>query len=112
MRLVDMKLTAEDKRREEKEMQAGGEPDDYPWELRFTLDGDELDKLGMSGLPKVGEIMDLQAKVKVVGVYASDNATMGSNRSINLQITALGLEPETTGKSAAQTLYGGGGASS
>jgi hypothetical protein len=108
-----MKLTAEDKRREEKEMQAGciGEGD-YPWELRFTLDADELDKLGMSGLPKVGEVMDMQAKVKVVGVYAADSAMSGSNRNISLQITALGLEPETTGKSAAQTLYGGGGGAS
>lgn len=91
-KLVSMKRTAEDKR------QDMGEPcgieataPDYPWGLCIHLDADELDKLGMKQLPAIGTEIPVMVKVKVTRV--SQSAVEGSDeqRSVDLQITDMGI---------------------
>jgi hypothetical protein len=64
----------------------------YPWGLQLTLENDQLQALGISALPKVGETMTLQATVKVTGCNESEREGEEPARSISLQITDLGLE--------------------
>lgn len=91
-KLVSMKRTPEDKRK------GMGEPcaieataPDYPWGLCIHLDGDELDKLGIKQLPAVGTEIPVTVKVKVTRV--SQSAVEGSDeqRSVDLQITDMGI---------------------
>lgn len=90
--MVSMKRTPKDKR---KDM---GEPcsieamaPDYPWGLCIHLDADELDKLGLTELPQVGTEIPVTVKVKVTRV--SQSAVEGSDeqRSVDLQITDMGI---------------------
>ena len=64
---------------------------DYPYGLCLHLDRDEIKKLGMKDLPKVGTEMPISAIVKVTRV--SQSAVEGSDEesSIDLQITDLGI---------------------
>jgi len=73
----------------------------FPFGLSVHLDNVALDKLNMS-LPKVGEIMDLAAAVKVTSVSANEQGDK-LDRSVTLQITDMSLEDE---KTQAETLFG------
>ena len=94
-KLVSMKRSAKDKR---KDM---GEPSgieavapDYPWGLCLNLQADELEKLGIKDLPKVGEEMTVTAKVKVTRVSQSASASPrgeSEHRNVELQVTDLGI---------------------
>ena len=91
-KLASMKRTPEDMR---KDM---GEPaeitsiaPDYPYGLCIHLDKDELDKLGMKDLPKVGTEMPISAIVKVTRVSQSAVEGADEQTSIDLQITDMGI---------------------
>ncbi len=91
-KLASMKRTPEDRR---KDM---GEPapidamaPDYPYGLCIHLDKDELDKLGMKELPKVGTEMPISAIVKVTRVSQSAVEGADEQTSIDLQITDMGI---------------------
>lgn len=64
---------------------------DYPYGLCLHLDRDEIKKLGMKELPKIGTEMPITGIVKVTRV--SQSAVEGSDEesSIDLQITDLGI---------------------
>jgi hypothetical protein len=55
--LVDMAYTKAELKEEKKEMSVGynGQPSPYPWGLCIRLEANELDKLGITELPQVGE---------------------------------------------------------
>jgi hypothetical protein len=80
----------------------GGKPetrDEYPWGLRFTLNNDTLEKLGIP-LPKVGEVVTVSTRTE------GDKA----ESSVDLQFTDIGVEPAAAPqRSAADTLYGEAG---
>lgn len=63
----------------------------YPYGLRLRLDNIVVDKLGI-GLPKVGEKLMIEAYVEVVSVSANESK-QGMQKSIELQITDMCLEP-------------------
>ena len=93
-KLISMKRTPEDKREDAGEaapMEAMAP--DYPWGLCIHLDKDELDKLGITDLPKVGTKLNLEAAVVVTSVRQSAAMAMGQDPdesvSIDLQITDL-----------------------
>lgn len=65
----------------------------YPYGLNLSLDDLSLGKLGLNGLPKVGEKMMIEAVVVVSSVSAHDSSEGGLKRSMSLQITDLCLEP-------------------
>ena len=96
-KLVSMKRTAEDKR---KDM---GQPcpvdcivPDYPWGLTLNLETDELQKLGMAMLPEVGTEYTMTATVKVTrkeeSATTTERGAKSERRCIALQVTDLALE--------------------
>lgn len=112
-KLVSMKL--DPKKIEERNKPSSVITDDapaYPYGLRVNLDEDSLDALGVSTLPKVGSTMYLGANVKVVSVSDNEHTSEGGethrHRSVELQITEMGLDGERA-KEEPQTetaLYG------
>jgi hypothetical protein len=108
MPMTHMKM---DQQEMNKTMAMGPEKrESYPYGLRVRLGDAEMKKLGMEEMPKVGDEIELDAKVKVVGTSA--NATEGGakNRSVELQIThmELGGGEEEAGEgpdTKASTLY-------
>lgn len=76
----------------------------YPYGLKICLSKEELDKLGIKELPKLGANMKVMATVEVCGVSMSEYEG-GEYRSVDLQIVEMGIE----GKKAdpASKLYNG-----
>lgn len=110
MKLVSMELTRADRQ----EMAADSKPSAdtgpvYPWGLSLNLDDETLQKLGIEGLPSVGDVLTIQAKVRVTGANANEREVDGEKevcRSASLQITEMAI---STGKTAdvASALYDG-----
>jgi hypothetical protein len=101
-----MKLTSVKRTKDElKPVEAPSKAQEsYPYGLELRLEKDVIDKLGIKPLPGVGAVMVLQAKVKVVRVSASESGTSNS-RSIDLQITSMGLEPEKSAPAPSEILW-------
>jgi hypothetical protein len=95
-KLVSLKRTAKDKRKD-----AGNGPSiecvapDYPYGTCLQLEGDELDKIGMKELPKVGTQIPMTILVTVTRVSQSASEREGGeadeSRSVSLQITDLAI---------------------
>lgn len=93
-KLVSMKRTKDDKRGDQMDTAPAEaiEPD-YPWGLVLHLDKDELAKLGLKDLPKVGAKVMIQAKVTVTRVSQEASSDRGGEerRSVDLQVTDMAL---------------------
>lgn len=108
MALVDLKLSPADKKSEMEERMAG--PDampDYPYGMCLMIDKDELDKLGMTELPEVGDELNITAIAKVTQVRQSAVEGQDDESSISIQIMKMELtdsdeatEPNKTKKTA------------
>ena len=73
---------------------ATGEKPEYPWGLRISLCGDEMDKLNLDPSDAfVGGIVHGHFLAKITSVSASDG-DYGSSCRVELQITALAIESE------------------
>lgn len=93
--MVSMKRTAADMRGD----RMGSSPidataPDYPYGLCIHMDKDELDKLGITDLPKIGTVMTLECKVQVTRVAQSVVAGADEDTSVDFQITDIGLETD------------------
>lgn len=84
-KMVSLKRSASEMNAAAPPVSAGG--DNYPYGTRITLEGESVSKV-FGSLPKVGAVLELEAKVKVVGVRESD----GSGKSVELQITHCCIE--------------------
>ncbi len=105
MKIVSMKIDP-NSAEEKAEPQSMMEKPDYPYGLCVNIDEDGMEALGMSKLPKVGDVFQLAGLGKVVSVNQS--ADENSDRSsFSIQITDLGLEK--SGKKISATLYDSGG---
>lgn len=81
----------------------------YPWGLGIQLEDETMGKLGIAGLPKVGDVLMVQARVKVTGAMENEHEH-GKHRSAQLQIVDMGIGPdEGEGGDAAEKLYDGKG---
>ena len=94
-KMISMKRSKEDKRADKLEhapMEATAP--DYPWGLCLHMDGDEMDKLGIKTMPKVGDEMVIVCKVCVTRTAqsASEYTNGEETKSIDLQITDIGWE--------------------
>ena len=94
-KMVSMKRSKEDKRADKLEhapMEAM-EPD-YPWGLCIHMEGDEMEKLDINTMPKVGDEMVLVVRCKVTrtAMNASEYTAGDETKSIDLQITEIGWE--------------------
>lgn len=110
MKLVNMKCAEEAGENEagEGEAESSGmiEKPEYPYGLRISLNGESLDKLGISMLPQVGQKMMIQASVQVCSVSQYENQNGNKDRSVDLQITDLGVGSESNRDDARKKLYG------
>lgn len=96
-KMISMKRTAADRAKETAERMSTSPMDaiepDYPWGLCVHLEKDQLDKLGMSVLPKLGAEMVMTIKVKVTRVSQSaslDRQYADEQTSVDFQITEIG----------------------
>lgn len=100
-----MKLVSMAKKKEASEV-AMGEDSLYPYGTEIRLEDDQLVALGMKELPKVGTVVNLQAKAKVISASAREEQDGDICSSICLQITDLGVEPGSTSEAQkAATLF-------
>ncbi len=98
MALKDMKRTkADEKARKAAYDCIPSNGDEYPWSLRRTLNDEELKKLGITSLPKVGSKMSLTAEVSIVAVRQSERQNGRDERSMELQITRMDLSGKSAG---------------
>lgn len=90
IKLVDMKRP-----RQKKEEPISVYSNPYPYELRITLGGQELKKLGLNINDfKLKEIVNIIAEARVDNIESSMNADGRSNQSVNLQITKLNVQKD------------------
>jgi hypothetical protein len=77
----------------------------YPYGLCLKLTAEDMDKLGITALPKVGSEMMIHAKayVKATSAYETQG---GQDMSISLQITDLDLDGIERQKDQAEAMYG------
>lgn len=66
----------------------------YPYGLCICLCDDEIDKLGIDGMPDAGDMVLLNALAKVTSVNMSERDDGTSNRRIELQITHMGVDED------------------
>ena len=89
MALVDLKMS----KAEQKTEAVSPEPSDYSYGLCITLDTDELEKLGITTLPGVGDECHIRAVGEVTSVSEND-AGNGQERSVRVQIQMMELRNE------------------
>ncbi len=89
------------------EVMAAPDLPQYPYGLCLRLGKDEMSKLGIKGLPSVGDSFVIEAKsvVKTVSASAGEG---GDYASIELQITDMGLDSDKEDKKSrtASQLFG------
>ncbi len=94
--LVDMKRTKSERKAANKPVSLGASK--YPYGLSITLSSEELDKLGIKTLPKVGSKIHLQAQAHVVSVSQnSSEGSTGENRHVELELRKLGVDQKGSG---------------
>lgn len=91
------------------------EPPEYPYGLNIELDECSLQKMDVSKLPEVGDMVQIAgyARVTRVSVREGDDydgdgdSDDGLQRCVGLQLTALGIAPggPADEQDAAETLY-------
>lgn len=112
-KMVSMERTAAEKKQAEELCKANPcEGPDYPWGLALNLGKEELDKLGVKGLPEIGEEFQIVATAKVTRVSQSANASGDEHKGVELQIIEMGVtdpdaaQDETEASPTATKLYG------
>lgn len=88
MAMINMKREPE---REEMPGEIEGDEPQYPYGLCISLEQDDLEKLGITALPKVGVEMTVTARAYVKSTSAYDTQGEGKRMSVSLQITDLEL---------------------
>jgi hypothetical protein len=94
MEMTDMKRTKAEKKAR---METGKSPpidgEDYPYGLEVRLDHEQLEKLGVTNLPKVGSKMHLHSHAHVT--HVSEESRDGARRrSVTLQMRKMSLKPK------------------
>ena len=108
MALINMK---QQPKREEMPGEIEADEPRYPYGLCLTLGKEELEKLGISALPKVGTEMTITAKAYVKMTRAYETQGEGKEMGIELQITDMGVgqTENATNDNRASMLYGSQG---
>lgn len=98
MALIDLKRTPKEKKEDAQE--AVPSPDnqpDYSYGLCLHLEDDELQKLNITQLPRVGDEYEIKAVARVKSVSARDDDG-GSESCMDLQITMMEATLEPSGE--------------
>lgn len=90
MALVSMELAKRaEKELEEKHME---DKPRFPYGLKIHLEKEQLERLGMTELPKVGKMKKMVAVVEVTDVHISETVLGEGDKSVGLQIKELMFE--------------------
>ncbi len=105
MALINMK---QQPKREEMPGAIESDEPRYPYGLCISLGKEELEKLGITALPKVGGEMMITAKAVVKSTSAYDTQGEGTDMRVELQITDMGLgqTDDAQNNDRASKLYG------
>lgn len=105
MALINMK---QQPKREEMPGTIEADEPRYPYGLCISLGKEELEKLGITALPKVGGEMMITAKAVVKSTSAYDTQGEGQDMRVELQITDmdLGQTENAQNDNRASKLYG------
>ena len=105
MSLINMKQQA---KREEMPGAIESDEPQYPYGLCISLGKEELEKLGITALPKVGGQMMITAKAFVKSTSAYDTQGQGQDMRVELQITDMdvGQTEDAQNDNRASKLYG------
>lgn len=104
MAMADMKMSKSEGIKYEVATEKEDDGPQYPYGLCIHLEQDQLEKLGITELPKVGAAMMIHANayVKTVSQYDTQD---GEDKRVELQITELEIAPGEA-KDAAEIMYG------
>jgi len=78
----------------------------FPEGLVLELESDELEKLRITALPKVGTVMEIRARVYVKSA-GEDQTQGGTEQKVELQVTDMEIGTQNVMGPAATLLYGG-----
>lgn len=96
MALVDMKRTKAERAADKKACNVPFSGEDYPYGLSIRLGRDELEKLGITTLPQVGEELELNAVAYVKS--ASEEQRDGGKKERRIELELRKMELESTEK--------------
>lgn len=95
-KMVDMAISAAKRAKDAVSgavcMPDGGQPM-YPYGLGVSLGDDELDKLGLTEDPEVGDILDARCMMRITS-FSRNATTDGTRRRAELQIIMMAVEDE------------------
>lgn len=104
MSMIDMKMSQDESEPSMLQSQEmSPEKPEYPCGLMISLENDQLAKLGINELPKVGSEFNFQAKGVVCRVSMQESED-GDNKCVGIQIQAIDMGEKKL--SATQALYG------
>jgi hypothetical protein len=78
---------------------------EFPYGLTIHLDEEALKLLNIGGVPEVGAILKLEARVVVTSAGEHEQQGQGKKRNVSLQITDMELEGAVKAKEAHQLIY-------
>ena len=78
---------------------------EFPYGLRIELNEDSIKALGITKLPDVGTVLELEARVVVKASGSCTIEGKGVCRNISLQITDMDLEGISKEKDSATIVY-------
>lgn len=87
--MVDMEMSKEEIK--ETLVATPSEGPRYPYGLKITLDQEQLEKLGITDLPSVGDYATISAKCEVCHVSENQYEDGQTSKSLSLQITDLAV---------------------
>jgi hypothetical protein len=87
--LINMAMSAEEAK--EYTEPSVSEAPEYPWGLCINLDDDQMEKLGLTGLPAVGAEIHIVAKATVTSTSSNARQDGESEASMSVQITDMAI---------------------
>lgn len=108
MAMVNMKRDADEAKEYGGEATMVSDSPEYPYGLCIRLGKDELEKLGITALPKVGTEMMVMAKGFVKSTSAYETQGEGTDMSVEIQLTDVEVGASSASGNPATALYGPG----
>jgi hypothetical protein len=81
----------------------------YPEGMCLELEADDLEKLGITAMPKIGGVMEIRARAYVKSA-AVEQTQGGAEPKVELQVTDMEIRGVDMMREAATMLYGSQGA--
>lgn len=111
MILIDLKLPKKSKKEKElAEIPIAVEEDRYPWGTRLEFEDQLVEKIKILKSVKAGDMVNIQAKAKVIGLRINDREKSGEKRNVELQIQKIGISNKAFEEKEAEEAFKEGAA--